>query len=685
MDDKKLESVLLEVAEGNEQAIASLNAALASSGISESGAKVIKDNYSLFATDASAFAKKPSLRELALHLAHAGVDDMLLRDALAAIVRAKFSDYTDPAGLIRALCVLDKDTDVRVVRRRIQSFESLRENAIVWHNSYGIGRVAEIDDFSDTVYLKFSSRQTLSLQNALSSLFIAKPGSIVEETMERNEFKPKGNAAAFDAEVATSFVPTLGSPLPVTASILVPRLMNKKGYDEWRREGSVLAASTANAKRTWDQARGLEELKNGLIEADSIVVKDENVEHLRTIFKMQSTKPPMRYFFAECLARLWSLCPAADWLVQLIKDLPEDVVAWKDPDTFQEVTSTHTAKLVVGWLHAARINRGREWFVETVTRLPLRYYNGVEEVLDSDPDCDNLDDLYASIVGGMRKSVIMCDALVWLWRQGVERETVFGNPRGIFQIMNKKVKGEFLKAKRDLMKLLLDNQDFQRCVLQQGDEAAITSFVSIVKHHPVLSKGEQQSILVKICRIYPHAEEIVAERKKVVARRAIPKMTSMRRIEEAQVELKAIIDVKIPANVRAISAARDLGDLRENAEFKAAKEEQKLLRARRYDLEKNLHEITATDFGEVKVEDMVIPGCTVSLTYENGTEKDFHVVGLWDSVPELQQISYDTPLGRILINRKVGDSVETPLGMAMITALAPLPKSVTDWIHGNDA
>ena len=270
------------------------------------------------------------------------------------------------------------------------------------------------------------------------------------------------------------------------------------------------------------------------------------------------------------------------------------------------------------------------------------------------------------------------------YRVSTRRETVFGNPRGIFLVLDKKTKGEFLKAKRDLMKLLLDNQDFQRCLLQQGEEAAITSFVSIVKHSPVLTKGEQQSILVKICRIYPEAEEIVAERKKVVARRAIPKMTSVRRINKAQVELKEIVEKKIPANARAIQAARELGDLRENAEFKAAKDEQKLLRARRYDLEKNLQEITATDFAEVKVENIVIPGCSVTLKYEDGNIKTFHVVGLWDSVPELRQISYDTPLGRLLLSRKLGDSVETPQGDATIEALAPLPQAVIDWINGSD-
>ena len=682
MDDQKLEGLLLEIAEGNDQAVASLNAALTGPGISENGAKMIAENYPLFAADSAPFGKKPNWRELALNLAVAGVDDMLLRDALSAVVRADFADYVDPAGLIRALCVLDKNTDVRVVRRRMTSFEHLREKATVWHNSYGLGAILEVDGFSDTVYLKFSSRQSLSLQNALSSLFIAKPGSVVEETMGKRDFKAKGNAGNFDKEVAASFVPNLGNPRPVTSSILVPRLMNKKNYDEWRREGTVVAASSATAKRTWDQARGLEELRNGLVDVESITVKDENVEHMRTIFKIQSTKPPQRFFFAECLARLWSMCPAADWLVQLVKDLPEDTVAWQDPDTFQEVTSSLSAKLVAGWLQSACIARGRPWFVDAVTRLPLRYYNGVEEVLDSDPESDNIDDLYAAIVAGLTKNTITSDALVWLWRQGVERETVFGNPRAIFEILGKKTKGEFLKAKRDLMKLLLDNQDFQRCVLQQGDEAAITSFVSIVKHHPVLNKGEQQSILVKICRIYPEAEEIVAERKKVVARRAMPKMTSVRRVNQAQVELKEIVEKKIPANARAIQAAREMGDLRENAEFKAAKEEQKLLRARRYDLEKGLQEITATDFGEVKVENIVIPGCSVTLTYEDDSEATFHMVGLWDSVPELRQISYDTPLGRVLVSRKIGETVETPQGEATITALAPLPKTVIDWITG---
>jgi transcription elongation GreA/GreB family factor len=681
MDDEKLEGVLLEIAEGSDEAVASLNKALTAGQIGESGAKLLTENYPLFAADSAIFGQKPNWRELALKLAEAGIDDMLLRDAITAVVRADFADYADPAGLIRALCVLDKNTDVRVVRRRMTSFANLREGGTVWHNSYGLGTVVEIDPFSDTVYLKFGSRQSLSLQNALSSLFTATPDSPVETVMSKSTYKPKDSAKAFDAEVAASFVPAIGNPRPVVSSLLVPRLMSKKNYDEWRRAASVTAAA-ASAKRSWDEARGLEELRNGLADVEQIEVDDEQVEHLRRVFNFQANKPPQRLFFAECLAQLWSMCPAAEWLTKLIQGLPADAVAWDDPDKFQEATSSLSAKLVTGWLHAARINRGRPWFVEAVTRLPLRYYSGVEEVLDGDTDIDNIEDLYQAVVDGLRSNSITCDALVWLWRQGVERDTVFGNPRAIFQVLDRKVKGDFLKAKRDLMKLLLDNQDFQRCLLLQGDEQAITSFVSIVKHHPVLNKGEQQSLLVKICRIYPQAEEIVAERKKVVARRAIPKMTSIRRVNEARAELQDIVEKRIPANARAIQAARELGDLRENAEFKAAKDEQRLLRARRHELERSLHEITATDFGEVKVEDIVIPGCSVSLQFENGNAGTFHLIGLWDSVPELRQISYDTPLGRALLSKKIGEEVETPQGTATIQELTALPAEVQAWIRG---
>ena len=113
--------------------------------------------------DPDAAAANPQLRDLALHAARLGVDVMAVRDTIAASVRKEHGDYPDPAGLIKASAVLDSKIDIRVVRQRLEIIKIFREDSIVWHNSFGLGTVTEIDGFSDLVSVKFQTRQTFSM------------------------------------------------------------------------------------------------------------------------------------------------------------------------------------------------------------------------------------------------------------------------------------------------------------------------------------------------------------------------------------------------------------------------------------------------------------------------------------------------------------------------------------------
>ena len=143
-----------------------------------------------------------------------------------------------------------------------------------------------------------------------------------------------------------------------------------------------------------------------------------------------------------------------------------------------------------------------------------------------------------------------------------------------------------------------------------------------------------------------------------------------------------LIDVQIPENIKAIEHARSLGDLRENSEFKFAKERQGLLQNRRSELEASLAETRTTDFRDVEVGDVVVPGCTVELTYAgNGKKEQFHVLGRFDSIPEKNIISYESPLGEVLLGAKVGEEMKMPSGDdATLTAILPLGEEMLAWL-----
>ena len=112
------------------------------------------------------------------------------------------------------------------------------------------------------------------------------------------------------------------------------------------------------------------------------------------------------------------------------------------------------------------------------------------------------------------------------------------------------------------------------------------------------------------------------------------------------------------------SIARSYGDLRENHEYKAAKEMQKLLMRRKAELETQLVRARGTDFASAAT-DVVSIGTRVKVTELDAQHSEtFTILGAWDSEPEKGIVSYLTPIAQTLLNRKVGEEVEFELAGA---------------------
>lgn len=129
-------------------------------------------------------------------------------------------------------------------------------------------------------------------------------------------------------------------------------------------------------------------------------------------------------------------------------------------------------------------------------------------------------------------------------------------------------------------------------------------------------------------------------------------------LEKLKEELQRMEREERPKNIRAIAEARSHGDISENAEYHAAKERQSFIQGRINELKVALGkaEIITVDGGPT---DRVVFGRTV-LLYDLNTEEEvsYQLVGLYESAPENGKISIESPLGRGLIGRMVGDEVK---------------------------
>ena len=129
--------------------------------------------------------------------------------------------------------------------------------------------------------------------------------------------------------------------------------------------------------------------------------------------------------------------------------------------------------------------------------------------------------------------------------------------------------------------------------------------------------------------------------------------------ELLQKELKKLKSTDRPAVIRAIAEAREHGDLKENAEYHAAKEQQGFIEGRIKELEGKLSHVQVIDVTEINAGGKVIFGSTIKLL-DDDTEKEitYRIVGQDEANIKTGLISYTSPIARALIGKVEGDAVE---------------------------
>jgi transcription elongation factor GreA len=184
-------------------------------------------------------------------------------------------------------------------------------------------------------------------------------------------------------------------------------------------------------------------------------------------------------------------------------------------------------------------------------------------------------------------------------------------------------------------------------------------------HTLLLNQGfedlTKKSLLARFIKLYPSISTVLTGENEAKEEQLLVSRESYERKRE---EYETIISKKIPDNSKAIASAREHGDLKENSEYKMAKQDQQVLMAQKTQLEKDLSRARITDFKEATLE-IVGVGSVVEVTLgSTGKNVRYTLLGAWDSVPEQNIVSYKTPLGQALVGKKVGDTVSVKIGAA---------------------
>ena len=140
---------------------------------------------------------------------------------------------------------------------------------------------------------------------------------------------------------------------------------------------------------------------------------------------------------------------------------------------------------------------------------------------------------------------------------------------------------------------------------------------------------------------------------------------------EKEERLRYLKNVKRPEVLDKLKVARDFGDLSENSEYDAAKKEQAFVEAEIAQIEETLRKAKIISAKEVKNDEVSVGNSVVVFDMDFEEEETYKIVGVIESDPNKNFVSNESPIGKALLGKKVGDiaDIETPEGIIQMKVL----------------
>ena len=215
-----------------------------------------------------------------------------------------------------------------------------------------------------------------------------------------------------------------------------------------------------------------------------------------------------------------------------------------------------------------------------------------------------------------------------------------------------------------LAEILSDDRELLSDILGKGSEENAKDLAQALMLNPGFEDLTKRSLLARFIKKFPKIQSLLdREGPRDSSGSASTSVddtliVSKESYDRKLADLDVLTKEKIPANSLAIETAREHGDLKENAEYHMAKDDQKVLLARQAELQADLMRAKATDFTEAPSDSVGI-GTIVDLKDSvSGNKMKYTLLGAWDGDPENNTLSYLTPLAQKILGKKVGEKVQ---------------------------
>ena len=266
------------------------------------------------------------------------------------------------------------------------------------------------------------------------------------------------------------------------------------------------------------------------------------------------------------------------------------------------------------------------------------------------------DELQTMLERAVREHSASSEMMIWLCRDRANWPELV-TPEILPAILSAIERDQHNEASRSsrLRDLLLDDRDLISDVFAGADVSVARDIMRRLLLTPVFDDLTKRSLMARVIKLYPELESMATgAQPEDKAESLIVSWSSMHKRQE---EYEEIVNKKIPENSKEIGVARSYGDLRENFEFKAAKQMQAVLMRRKSELEQMLHRARGTDFSNADTSQISIGTIVTLREVESAQEESYTVLGAWDGDPERHIISYQTAIGQSLLGKKPRDRV----------------------------
>lgn len=210
-----------------------------------------------------------------------------------------------------------------------------------------------------------------------------------------------------------------------------------------------------------------------------------------------------------------------------------------------------------------------------------------------------------------------------------------------------------------LADILSEDVDLIPDLLATADPETARDLANTLMLNQGFEELTKKSLLARFIKIFPKIQSLVAADAESKEEQLLVSRSSYDRKRE---EYETLVSKKIPENSKAIAVAREHGDLKENSEYKMAKQDQQVLMAQKTLLERDLGRARVTDFKDASSDQVGVGTLVEVKAGANGQVTKYTILGAWDGDPDNNVISYKTAFGAALLGKKVGETVAVKSG-----------------------